>query len=156
MGTYIMLSRLTDEGRRTLKERPERLQEVNGEIEQMGARVVRQFALLGEYDFINVVEAPDNQTITSLSVDLSSRGTIRLKTLGPGTVVGEVSLYLETQASASVVTDEECQTRFLSKENFIKMNLEAPEKASRLHTYIVKLLSERLTSSNATISALMR
>ena len=76
-----MLSQLTDEGRRTLKERPERLQEVNSEIEQMGARVTRQFALLGEYDFINVIEAPDNQTITNLSVNLSSRGTIRLKTL---------------------------------------------------------------------------
>ena len=81
MGTYIMLSRLTDEGRRTLKERPERLQEVNGEIERMGARVTRQFARLGEYDFINVIEAPDNQTITNISVDLSSRGTVQLKTL---------------------------------------------------------------------------
>jgi 1-acyl-sn-glycerol-3-phosphate acyltransferase len=81
MGTYIMLSRLTDEGRRTLKERPERLQEVNEEILRMGARVTRQFALLGEYDFINVIEAPDNQTITNISVDLSSRGTIQLKTL---------------------------------------------------------------------------
>ena len=81
MSTYIMLSRLTDDGRRTLKERPERLPEVNREIEQMGARVTRQFALLGKYDFINVVEAPDNQTITRISVELSSRGTIRLNTL---------------------------------------------------------------------------
>ena len=54
MGTYILLSRLTDEGRRTLKERPERLREVNRELEEMGARVTQQFALLGEYDFITV------------------------------------------------------------------------------------------------------
>jgi len=81
MSTYIMLSRLTDEGRRTLKERPERLEEVNAEIQQMGAQVTHQYALLGQYDFINVIEAPDNETITQISVDLSSRGTIHLQTL---------------------------------------------------------------------------
>jgi len=92
----------------------------------------------------------------TVKLDSGKGKQIRLKRLGPGTVVGEVSLYLETKASASVVTDERCQIRFLSKESFIKMNLEAPEKASKLHTYVVKLLSERLTSSNATIRALMR
>ena len=62
MATYIMLSTLTDEGRKTLKERPERLQEVNREIEAMGARVTQQYAVLGGYDFINILEAPDNET----------------------------------------------------------------------------------------------
>ena len=60
MPTYIMLSTLTDEGRKTLKERPERIQEVNREIEAMGARVVQQYAVLGGYDFVNIIEAPDN------------------------------------------------------------------------------------------------
>jgi hypothetical protein len=61
MATYIMLSSLTDEGRKTLKERPERLKEVNQEIERMGARVVTQYAVLGVYDFINIIEAPSNE-----------------------------------------------------------------------------------------------
>ncbi len=81
---------------------------------------------------------------------------IRLKTLGPGTVVGEVSLYLGSSASASVITDTDCQVFFLSKESFKKMNLEAPDKTVELHTFIVELLSERLSGSNATIQALMR
>lgn len=81
MATYIMLSTLTDEGRRTLKERPERLQEVNREIEAMGARVTHQFAVLGGYDFINILEAPDNETIARISVELGARGTVQLTTL---------------------------------------------------------------------------
>jgi uncharacterized protein with GYD domain len=81
MATYIMLSTLTDEGRKTLKERPERLQEVNREIEAMGARVTHQFAVLGGYDFINILEAPDNETIARISVELGSRGTVQLTTL---------------------------------------------------------------------------
>ncbi|MEX0786332.1 MAG: GYD domain-containing protein [Dehalococcoidia bacterium] len=81
MGTYLLLSTLTDDGRRTLKDRPERLQEVNHELDAFGARVLEQFALLGQHDFLSIVEAPDNETITRVSVELSSRGTIRLKTL---------------------------------------------------------------------------
>ena len=81
---------------------------------------------------------------------------IRLKTLGPGTVVGEVSLYLGSEASASVVTDVDCRIYYLSKENFKKLQLEAPEKTTMLHSYVVKLLSDRLAESNATIQALLR
>ncbi len=81
MATYIMLSTLTDEGRKTLKERPERLQEVNREIEAMGARVTAQYAVLGGYDFVNIMEAPDNETIARISVELGSRGTVQFTTL---------------------------------------------------------------------------
>ena len=81
MATYIMLSTLTDEGRKTLKERPEQLQEVNREIEAMGARVTQQYAVLGGYDFINILEAPDNETVARISVELGSRGTVVLTTL---------------------------------------------------------------------------
>lgn len=81
MATYIMLSTLTDDGRETIHDRPERITEVNQEIESMGARLVSQWAVLGPYDFVNVVEAPDNETIARLSVALGARGTIAFLTM---------------------------------------------------------------------------
>jgi len=81
MPTYIMLSTLTDTGRRTIKSKPERIKEVNSEIEAMGAKVLSQYAVLGGYDFVNVVEAPDNNTIAKISVELGSRGTVQITTL---------------------------------------------------------------------------
>ena len=81
MATYIMLSTLTDEGRKTLKERPERLQEVNKEVESMGARVTSQFAVMGGYDFVNIIEAPTNEVMARLAVELGSRGTIKIMPL---------------------------------------------------------------------------
>ncbi|MGB6837381.1 MAG: GYD domain-containing protein [Dehalococcoidia bacterium] len=81
MATYILLSTLTDEGRRTVKDRPERIQEVNREIEAMGAKVIAQYVVLGPYDFVNVVEASDNETVARISVELGSRGTIQIMTL---------------------------------------------------------------------------
>ena len=81
MPTYIMLSNLTDEGARTLKQKPKRLQEVNKEIEKFGAKVTTQYAVLGPYDFVSVVEAPDNDAIARVSAELMSRGSIRLLTL---------------------------------------------------------------------------
>jgi sulfate permease, SulP family len=92
----------------------------------------------------------------TVRLDIGSGEGIRLKSLGSGTVVGEVSLYLGSKASASVLTKTDCVIYFLSKENFQKLNLESPGKAADLHTYIVKLLSDRLAKSNATIQALMR
>ena len=76
-----MLSTLTDEGRKTVQMRPERIKEVNDEIEKMGAKVLEQYAVLGEYDFVNILEAPDNETISKVSIELGSRGTIQLITL---------------------------------------------------------------------------
>lgn len=83
MPTYIMLSNLTDEGAKTLKANPKRLQEVNKEIEKFGAKVTAQYAVLGPYDFISIIECPDNETIARVSVELASRGTLHLLTL-PG------------------------------------------------------------------------
>jgi uncharacterized protein with GYD domain len=83
MATYIFLSTLTDEGRKTIKGRPERIQEVNKEIEAMGAKVVDQYAVLGMYDFISIVEAVDNETVARISVELGARGTVQIITL-PG------------------------------------------------------------------------
>ena len=81
MPTYILLSSLTPGGLETLRERPERLKEVNAEIERMGARVVAQYAVLGPYDFINILEAPDEKTIAKVSVAIGARGTVRIQTL---------------------------------------------------------------------------
>jgi uncharacterized protein with GYD domain len=81
MPTYIMLSNLTPEGVQTVKNNPQRIQEVNKEVEQMGARVVSQWALLGQYDFINVIEAPDEKTMAKISLELGSRGTASYQSL---------------------------------------------------------------------------
>jgi len=81
VATYILLSTLTDEGRKTIKARPERIQEVNKEIEAMGAKVVDQYAVLGAYDFISVVEAVDNEAVARISVELGARGTVQIMTL---------------------------------------------------------------------------
>ena len=80
MATYVMLSTLTDEGRKTLKQRPERLDEVNKEVESMGGRVTAQYAMIGTYDFVTVVEAPSNEVIARISVELCSRGTLNITT----------------------------------------------------------------------------
>ena len=81
MPRYILLSKLTIEGRQSLHSRPERLVEVDQEVEKMGVKVVAQYAVLGPYDFVSVVEAPDNETMAHLSVDLGSRGTVEIMTL---------------------------------------------------------------------------
>ena len=81
MPTYILLSNLTPTGRQTLHQNPDRLEAVNKEITDFGCKVVGQYAVLGQYDFVSIIEAPDNETIAHLSVDLSSRGTVNIMTL---------------------------------------------------------------------------
>jgi uncharacterized protein with GYD domain len=81
MSTYIMLTRLTSDGVKTLKDNPSRVAEVNKEVEQLGVKVVSQWATLGEYDFITVVEAPDEHTMAKLSIEMGSRGTVTNETL---------------------------------------------------------------------------
>ncbi len=78
---YVLLSTLSDDGRKTVKERPDRILQVNKEIEELGAKVLSQYALLGPYDFVNVVEAPDNEAIARVSMELGSRGTVAIMTL---------------------------------------------------------------------------
>ena len=81
MPTYILLSTLTPEGRQTLLEHPDRLELVNQEISDLGCKVIAQYGVLGPYDFVTTIEAPDNATIAHLSVSLGSRGTINILTL---------------------------------------------------------------------------
>jgi uncharacterized protein with GYD domain len=86
MAIYVMLTSLTDEGRKTVRESPERIKEVNQEVEAMGAKIVAQYALLGPYDFINILEAPDNKVITKIAMELSSRGTLHTMTMAAMTL----------------------------------------------------------------------
>jgi uncharacterized protein with GYD domain len=81
MPAYIMLTNLTSEGVQTLKNNPTRVQEVNKEVEQLGVKVKDQWAVLGQYDFITIVEAPDEKTMAKVSVELGSRGTMSSQTL---------------------------------------------------------------------------
>ena len=81
MPTYVMLTNLTADGVRTLKNNPGRVAEVNKEVEQIGAKVIAQYATLGQYDFITIVEAPDEKTMANVSVELGSRGTMTSETL---------------------------------------------------------------------------
>jgi uncharacterized protein with GYD domain len=81
MAIYVMLTKLTGEGRRTIKERPERIKEVNKEVEAMGAKVLNQYSLLGPYDFVNIIDATDNTTISRVAVELGARGTLETLTM---------------------------------------------------------------------------
>ncbi len=81
MPTYVMLTNLTSDGVRTLKNNPGRVAEVNKEVEQIGAKVIAQYATLGQYDFVTIVEAPDEKTMAKVSVELGSRGTMTSQTL---------------------------------------------------------------------------
>jgi uncharacterized protein with GYD domain len=88
MAIYVLLSALTSEGRKTIKERPERIKEVNKEIETFGAKVLQQYSVLGRYDFVSIVEAPNNETITRVSIELGSRGTVHITSM-PATPLDE-------------------------------------------------------------------
>ena len=88
MALYVMVTTLTSEGRKTLKEHPERIKEVNAEVEKMGVKILHQFAILGPYDFVNILDAPSNEVISKVAVELSSRGTIQTMTF-PATPVDE-------------------------------------------------------------------
>ena len=81
MPIYVMLTTLTDEGRKTIKLNPERIKEVNREVESMGVKILAQYALLGPYDFVNILDAPDEKTITKIAIELGSRGTVQTLTM---------------------------------------------------------------------------
>jgi uncharacterized protein with GYD domain len=89
MPLYILLSKLSTQGIQTLRSNPDRLREVNKDVEELGARIVHQWATLGEFDFVNVVEAPDTQTIARVSVALGARGSTRIETL-PALTIDEL------------------------------------------------------------------
>ena len=81
MAIYIMLTTLTDEGRKTVKEKPERVKEVNKEVEAMGVKILSQYAVLGPYDFVNILDAPNNQVVSKVAIELGARGTLQTMTM---------------------------------------------------------------------------
>jgi len=81
MAKFVMLTTLTDEGRKTITENPRRIKEVNKEVEAMGAKVLAQYAVLGPYDFVNILEAPNNEAVSKVAIALGSRGTLQTMTL---------------------------------------------------------------------------
>jgi uncharacterized protein with GYD domain len=81
MPMYLMLTTLTEKGVQTLKSNPARLREVNRDVEELGARVLHQWASLGEYDFVNIVEAPDDLTVAKVSIAIGARGSAKLESL---------------------------------------------------------------------------
>lgn len=81
MPIYVMLTNLTDEGRKTIKSNPQRIKEVNKEVEAMGVKILDQYALLGQYDFINILEAANNEVVSRMAMELGSRGTLQTTTL---------------------------------------------------------------------------
>jgi uncharacterized protein with GYD domain len=95
MPTYVLLSTLGPEGAATLADQPRRLLQVNSEVESMGVKVLAQYALLGPYDFCNIVEAPDELTVAKLAITLAARGTLKTVTL-PAIPVEELIARLES------------------------------------------------------------
>ena len=93
MAVYIMLSNLTDEGRKTIKNQPDRILEVNEEVEEMGGKILSQYAILGPYDFITIIEAVDNTTISKIALELSSRGTLQTITFSAISVEEVISSW---------------------------------------------------------------
>jgi uncharacterized protein with GYD domain len=81
MPTYILLSTLSSQGVQTLKSNPDRLREVNSDVEELGAKVLHQWACLGPFDFVSIVDAPDIETISRVSVALAARGSTKVQTL---------------------------------------------------------------------------
>jgi uncharacterized protein with GYD domain len=96
---YVMLSTLSESGRKVLRERPGWIRKVNGDVERMGARVVAQWAVLGPYDFVTVVDAADNATISRVSVELGARGSVQMMTMA-AIPLDEFIGRLEGRASA--------------------------------------------------------
>lgn len=86
MPVYVMLTRLTDHGAKTVKENPERILEVDSQLSDMGLKVLQQYAVLGRYDFVNIVEAPDEITVARIALELASRGSLRIETMAAITV----------------------------------------------------------------------
>ena len=86
LAKYILLSTLTEDGRKTIKNKPERIKEVNVEVEAYGVKVLEQYAVLGPYDFVTIVEAQDNEAIFKMSIELGSRGTVKITSMPAATI----------------------------------------------------------------------
>jgi uncharacterized protein with GYD domain len=98
MSVYLMLTTLTDAGRKAIQEDPERLKEINKEVEYMGVKILDQYALLGQYDFVNILEAPSNEAIAKLAIRLSAKGTTQTLTLAAITIDDLIATLKERES----------------------------------------------------------
>jgi len=98
MSVYLMLTTLTDAGRKTIQEDPEKLKEINKEVEYMGVKILDQYALLGQYDFVNILEAPSNEAIAKLAIRLSAKGTTQTLTLAAITIDDLIATLKERES----------------------------------------------------------
>jgi uncharacterized protein with GYD domain len=98
MSVYLMLTTLTDEGRKALQEDPEILKEINKEVEYTGVKILTQYALLGQYDFVNILEAPSNETVAKLAIRLSAKGTTQTLTLAAITLDDLITALKEKES----------------------------------------------------------
>ena len=131
MPIYILLSRLSQQGVQTLQSNPARLQEVNRDVEELGAKVLHQWATLGEFDFVNVVEAPDTATIAKVSVALGARGSTKIETL-PALSIDE---FVVDDRVASVLDGDAADgdaPRGAGREQLVGVDLAAPAEEVRL------------------------
>jgi uncharacterized protein with GYD domain len=97
MSVYLMLTTLTDEGRKALQEDPEILKEINKEVEYAGVKILTQYALLGQYDFVNILEAPSNEVVAKLAIRLSAKGTTQTLTLAAITLDNLITALKEKE-----------------------------------------------------------
>jgi len=81
MAVFVMLTSLTDEGRKTIQDKPERIKDVNKEVEARGVKIINQFAVLGPYDFVNILEAPSAEAVSKVAIALGARGTLQTMTM---------------------------------------------------------------------------
>jgi len=81
MAHYLLLTTLTGEGRKKMEEYPELLKELNKEVEYMGVKILAQYGLLGQYDFVNIIEAPSDEIAAKVAIHLSARGGLQTLTL---------------------------------------------------------------------------
>jgi uncharacterized protein with GYD domain len=98
MPVYLMLTTLTQEGRKTIRDNPERIKEVNREVELMGVKILCQYALLGQFDFVNIIEAPRDEVAAKLAINLSARGTVQATTL-PAMSLDDLIAILKKQTT---------------------------------------------------------
>lgn len=101
MAVYVMLTKLTEQGSETLKHNPQRIMDVDAELGAMGLKILSQYAVLGRYDFVNIVEAPDDEAMARISVELGSRGSIQIETMRALPVAEFVHGLQQTTVAAS-------------------------------------------------------
>src|SRR3954447_6490425 len=142
MPIYILLSRVSQQGVQTLQSNPSRLQEVNRDVEELGAKVLHQWATLGEFDFVNVVEAPDTATIAKVSVALGARGSTRIQTLSALTI-DEFVQTIQELIGAGDSPDGHAPSG-AGREQLVGIDLAQPAEEVRLRIVLCAAVHRRL------------